>query len=189
VARKHGKPIVVMEPVKGGILANLPKKAEDLLKQYHTDMSVPSWAVRFAASHEGILTVLSGMSDMQQLQDNISYMNNFEPLVQDEYDIIQKVVGIINETIAIPCTACGYCVEGCPQNIAIPKYFELYNAQMQHGVQTGSILQKLYYRNYTQRYGRASECIDCRQCESHCPQHIEIAKSLKDVAAVFEKQR
>ena len=151
-------------------------------------MSIPSWAIRFAASHEGIITVLSGMSNMQQLRDNISYMKDFVPFVQDEYDIVQQAVNIINENIAIPCTACGYCVEGCPQNIAIPKYFELYNAQMQHGAQTGSVLQKMYYRNYTQRYGKASDCVECRRCEDHCPQHIEISQSLKDVASVFEKQ-
>ena len=186
VARKHGKPIVVMEPVKGGILAKLPEKAEELLKKYHPDMSIPSWAIRFAASHEGVIIVLSGMSNMAQMLDNISYMKDFKPFVQDEYDIVKQAVDIINESIAIPCTACGYCVEGCPQKIAIPKYFELYNSERQFREIAGSILYKLYYNNYTKINGKASDCIECRLCETHCPQHIEISKWLKDVAKTFE---
>lgn len=187
VARKHGKPVVVMEPVKGGILAKLPEEAVDLLKKHHADMSIPSWAIRFAASLEGVITVLSGMSNMEQLRDNTSYMSHFQPFVQDEYDIVQQVVSIINENIAIPCTACGYCVEGCPQNIAIPKYFELYNAKKQFGATISATLLEIYYNNYTNIYGKSSDCIACRRCEDHCPQHIEISKSLRDVAAVFEK--
>lgn len=182
-ATKHGVSVMVMEPVKGGSLANVPEDVEKLFKEYRPDMSSASWAIRFAASLDNVGCVLSGMSNMEQLKDNISYMENFIPFNDDEKKIIDKAADIMNETIAIPCTACNYCIDDCPKNILIPKVFSLYNNQKQFGLLPPHFA---YYANLTADHGKASDCVGCRKCEGHCPQHIQIAEDMGKVAAVFE---
>lgn len=184
--RRHGKEVLVMEPIKGGTLAKVPQRAAELLKGAEPDKSIPSWAIRFAASHEGVKMVLSGMSTLAQLDDNTSYMQDFTPFTPAEYDLVKKVVGIINEAITVPCTACHYCTKGCPKHIAIPEFFSIYNNHCQAPME-GFSTQKFYYDTLIDHgSGKASACIGCKQCERMCPQHIEITKYLRDVAKTFE---
>lgn len=187
VATKHGKPVIVMEPVKGGTLAKVPEEVETMFKDYAPDMSVPSWAIRFAASLDNVKLVLSGMSNMEQLLDNTDYMMDLKPINNKEKELINKAVEIINSTIAIPCTGCAYCTDGCPMHIAIPKYFSLYNADLQEIEEKGWTPQGEYYNNLTKEFGKASECIGCGQCEGVCPQHLPIIENLQKVAEHFEK--
>lgn len=186
VAVKHGKQIMVMEPVKGGALANVPQEVEQMFKTYDSRMSTASWAIRFAAGLKNVCVVLSGMSDMQQMQDNMSYMADFIPLTGEEVDMVHRAADIINETIAIPCTGCAYCIVDCPKNIAIPKYFSLYNADIQEGKTGGWTSQQGYYGSLNAVFGKASDCIKCGKCEKMCPQHLPIRKYLEDVAERFE---
>jgi predicted aldo/keto reductase-like oxidoreductase len=185
VCEKYHKPVIVMEPIKGGTLANIVPEAANLFKAQEPDLSVASWAIRFAASQPNVMMVLSGMSNMEQMADNMSYMKDFKPLTDREMNVIAQVVQMINASIAIPCTACGYCVEGCPKHIPIPKYFAFYNQQKQFGEKSNA---KFYYGNYKAdaAYGKAVDCIACKQCEKACPQHLKISELMKDVSAIFD---
>ncbi len=187
VAERHGKPVIVMEPVKGGTLAKVPAEAEALFKEHDASMSVPSWAIRFAASLPNVMVVLSGMSSIDQMKDNLSYMKEFRPLSEEEQKICFKAADIINSQIAIPCTGCSYCTEGCPMNIAIPQYFSIYNEDMrEHLEEKGWTINFTNYEIISGTRGKASDCIACGQCEGVCPQHLSIIDYLKDVAAHYE---
>lgn len=189
VAVKHGKPVIIMEPVKGGTLARIPEEAEKLFLDYDSERSVPSWAIRFAASLPNVMVVLSGMSNLSQMQDNLSYMEDFEPLSDDEKGLCFQVADIINSQIAIPCTGCSYCTEGCPKKIAIPQYFSIYNEDMrEHLEEKGWTINFTNYDVLTHKFGKASDCIACGQCEGVCPQHLTIIDFLKSVAAHYEGQ-
>ena len=187
VATKHGKPVIVMEPVKGGTLARVPAAVETLFKSANPEASVPSWAIRFAAGLENVMMVLSGMSNMEQLLDNTSYMQELQPLTEAEQAVIAKAVDTINANIAIPCTGCDYCAEGCPMNIPISRYFALYNDEKKEAADKPWTSNGTYYENLAKTHGKASDCVACGQCEGVCPQHLPIIEHLQTVAAHFER--
>ena len=187
VAVKHGKPVIVMEPVKGGTLAKIPEAAEKLFKEHDPKMSVPSWAIRFAASLDNVMVVLSGMSSIEQMEDNLSYMADFTPLTGEEQALCYRAAEIINAQIAVPCTGCAYCTEGCPKKIAIPQYFSLYNEDMREDLEKkGWTVNFSNYDILADKFGRAKDCIACGQCEGMCPQHLPIIEKLKAVSAHFD---
>ena len=183
VARKHGKSIVVMEPIKGGTLANPPKAVRDLLTSARPDLSVASWAIRFVASLDGIITVLSGMSTEEQMADNLSYMADFKPLSEDEKKVIKQAQDILDGIDSIPCTSCHYCTDGCPMQIPIPEIFSARNKQL---IWEQKEAGQADYDKAVSNKGMASACIQCGQCEGVCPQHIDIINRLQDCAAAFE---
>ena len=183
VARAHDKSIVVMEPVKGGRLANPPAKVRELLRAHDAKASFASWAIRFAASLEGILCVLSGMSDVAQMQDNLSYMRDFKPLDTGERRVLRQAQQLLGATPSIPCTGCRYCTKGCPRRIDIPGVFSAMNSRLLDGaLEQASVA----YEEACAEGGRASECVACGQCERACPQHIPIIDELRRCAATFE---
>lgn len=185
VALKHNKEIIVMEPVKGGKLAVVPERAAEMFKEANPDMSVASWAVRFAAGLDNVFMVLSGMSNMEQLLDNMSYMDNFSPLTNEEKALCFKAAEEIKASLTVPCTDCRYCVEGCPSKIAIPDYFAAYNNSLSDNedVRKNAVSE---YKTALEKGGKISECKECKKCEKNCPQHIEIVKALKKTGEYFD---
>lgn len=183
VARKHGKPIIIMEPVKGGLLAAPPEAVGNILRQAAPEKDLPSWALRFAASLDGIITVLSGMSTLEQMEQNLNTMSQFQPLTPAELDTIEKAREALASVSSIPCTSCQYCVKGCPQGIPIPSVFSAMNTQLIYGNLDRA---KGSYGFATQNKSKASDCIQCGQCESVCPQHISIIEELQKAAATLE---
>lgn len=177
----YGKPVVVMEPVKGGMLANLPESASALFKAHDEQASPASYALRFAASLDNVMMVLSGMSTVEQMIENTRIMNEIKPLTAQEKELLQKVTEVMHQSIAIPCTSCGYCMEVRPKNIAIPGLFGLYNNYKTTGNFSG-----MYYNRIVYDKGKASDCINCHMCEKNCPQHIKIPEELKEIIK-FEK--
>ncbi len=185
VAVKHKKPVIVMEPVKGGSLVNIPEEAKKLFTDYNSEMYVASWAIRFAASPNNVMMVLSGMSNEEQMLDNISYMKDFTPLNDEEKNIVEKAAEIIKNSIAIPCTGCRYCIDDCPKKIAIPDYFSIYNNLKRFG-SVQNMVAMTYYGNLMRTHGKASDCLKCGKCEKRCPQHLPIRNYLEDVASALE---
>ena len=181
VAVKHGKSIVVMEPVKGGTLASLPREAEKLFTDFQKGNSMASWALRFTQSLEQVEIVLSGMNTLEQMSDN---MQDVFPLTDEERKLICQAAEIIKKQTAVPCTGCRYCTEHCPQKISIPEYFYMYNELQRYPDDDWKI--RPAYDELTIEHGKSSDCIRCGNCERHCPQRLEISKILKNVANIFE---
>ena len=182
VARAHGKPVVVMEPVRGGALANPPQRVRDILTAADPAASPASWAVRFAASQEGVMTVLSGMSNLDQMRDNVSYMKDFRPFSEKESAVMEQARQALLNVPSIPCTGCSYCTEGCPMQIKIPEIFSARNQEIIFG-QTEAARRR--YANITKDSAGADQCIQCGQCENACPQNLPIIDLLRQAAEAF----
>ncbi|MDD3334971.1 MAG: aldo/keto reductase [Eubacteriales bacterium] len=180
----YGKPVIVMEPVKGGSLAQLLPDCAQILDKLHGG-SYASYALRYAASFQQVGMVLSGMSNMEQMEDNISFMRDFKPLDQREMEALAQVRERLNQHDLIACTACRYCTDECPKQIPIPDLFACYNSNQQFRGWNSDF----YYTNNTAGRGKASDCIHCGSCEHHCPQHLPIRQYLEQVAALFEKKK
>jgi predicted aldo/keto reductase-like oxidoreductase len=182
-AKKHKKSVIIMEPVKGGLLARPMPPVAKILNEANPQASPSSWAIRFAASLDNVITVLSGMSNIEQMEDNLATMTDFHPLNGDEYTAIERVRDELNKIETIPCTMCKYCIKGCPQEIDIPGILDTMNQYLIFG---NLEVAKLYYSFATIKGATAGKCVECGQCESVCPQHIGIMRELKRAAATFD---
>lgn len=184
VARKHNIPIIIMEPVKGGMLANPPESVKNILKQAEPDMSCASWAIRFAADLDGVITVLSGMSSIEQTEDNLSYMKGFIGLTDAQRETLDKAREEMAKIPIIPCTVCNYCAKVCPKNIGISGTFTAMNIMTLYGDKAAAQHQLGWLVNGHGSAG-AEECVKCGKCEEACPQHIKIRDELEKVTAAL----
>ena len=185
ILNERNIPIIVMEPVRGGMLANLAPELEEKMKNVRPDKSIASWALRFVGSLPGVMTILSGMSTEEQMEDNIGTFADFEPMSDEEMKIINEVTDEILRIPQIGCTACKYCTPGCPMNISIPDVFRTINTLRRYPDDWRS---KNFYAGLTQRSGKASDCIACGQCEGVCPQHLHIIDLLKEASEILDTQ-
>ena len=184
-AMKHNVPVTIMEPVRGGALASMHPDAAKILKDYAPDASLASWAIRFCASLDGLITILSGMTTLEQVDDNTKTMKDVKPLTDEERGVIAKALKVIDSIPVIPCTGCKYCITNCPQHIPTPAIIEQMNEYTKYQNLTGAART---YGMITMMGGKASSCVDCKSCEEHCPQHLEITTILKQAADLFEKK-
>jgi predicted aldo/keto reductase-like oxidoreductase len=184
VARKHNKPIIIMEPLKGGLLADENSTVSKVLKKADPSASLASWAMRFVASLDGVFNVLSGMNSMEQMEDNINTFQNLKPLSDDEMKVIDEAVNVLKSIPRVPCTSCNYCVEQCPQKINIPALMNLYSNYLVYNSTANSEMAFMFA---TANRGKPSDCVSCKACEEQCPQHIEISDIINKMAPLYEK--
>lgn len=183
ILRDRNIPMIIMEPAKGGKLANLDDECAEILKAIRPDKSIASWAFRYVGSLPGIATILSGMSTPEQMEDNINTFKDFEPLSEEELAAIDKVKEIMNRVELAGCTSCKYCVEGCPMGISIPDVISAVNTRRKF---PGDMRPQFFYNGLVDRYSHASDCIACGQCEGVCPQHLPIIDLMKEAVEKFE---
>lgn len=186
IVTSRNLPIIVMEPVKGGILAKMNPSIEEEFKKADSEASIASWALRFVGSLPGIKVILSGMSNDEQMDDNLKTFANFKPLNEEELKLISKVNDMLNALSLVPCTGCRYCVDGCPSSISIPDIFTALNAKRTFPT---DYRPNFVYGGLVDRgSGKASSCLECGQCEEVCPQHLNIIELLKEASGVFDNQ-
>jgi predicted aldo/keto reductase-like oxidoreductase len=184
VAKAHNVPIIIMEPVKGGLLASDSSPIAKVFKEANPDVSIASWAVRFAASLDGLITMLSGMSSYEQLLDNVKTVKNLKPLSEEEFKVIQEAVDVLKSIPRVPCTGCRYCIENCPQKISIPDMMDIYSNYLVYDTTANS---EFPFFMATKDGGKPSDCVSCKSCEEHCPQHIGISDILSKMVPLYEK--